>query len=241
MMHSKPVGVQEAERVFLLVYSLLTCCCLANANAENSKTLEFPSLPDGVYLIERTLFSLPKMFASKEAAEAYHKELEKHPELDASEPPQVLLFQLYVQQDGFVIHQVVRTNQTEYVAKGNFFVSVNAEENWAFEERGNTVTLITNSPNYSLTDAGPIAGLLETGEAFYSNLISLGMDIIGSPTVTSTGEVDVITGLVKQGPPYHGEVRYDSEGRATNILCMTENPSNPYDMVLSISYLGNTR
>lgn|ERR1043166_8669170 len=235
-MHSRQLGRPDHP---LMLCILLTCCFAAKADAENSKTLQFPSLPDGVYLIERTIFSPPKIFYSKEEAEAYIEQLKKHPELDASQSPEVSFYQFYVQQDGFVIHQVVRTNETEYVGKGNFFVSVNGKENWAFEERGHTITLITNSPNYGLADAGPIAGLLKTGQAFYDNLSALGTDIIGSPAVISKGQLDFITGHTKQGHPYHGEVRYDSDGRATNVLCIVENSSNPYDLSLDISYSGN--
>jgi hypothetical protein len=133
---------------------------------------------------------------------------------------------------------VVRTDRNEYVPKGNFFVSVNGKQNWTFEERGNTVTLITNSPNYSLSASGPVAGLLEAGQSFYDELRTLGMGVIVSSTVISTGDVDLISGEVKQGLPFNGQVRYDSQGRPTNIVCGVANPSEPYDLGFEISYQG---
>ena len=71
--------------------ALLACCCLT-AKADSSKTLSFECLPDGTYLIERTLFSPPKIFTSSESANAYLEEVKKHPELEAARPPMSRFF-----------------------------------------------------------------------------------------------------------------------------------------------------
>src|ERR1017187_391547 len=95
-----------ADVTVLILWACVSACCSrAYADADNSKTIEFPSLPDGVYLIKRTIFSPPKMFDSKEKADAYLEELKKHPELENSQPPEDSFYQLHVQADNFIIHQ----------------------------------------------------------------------------------------------------------------------------------------
>ncbi len=181
------------------------------------------------------------MFTSQGEADAYLKKFKEHPELWDSMSPEVVFLDLYVQQDGFVVHELKQTNQTEFVPKGNFFVSVNGKQNWAYEELGNTVTLIANATDYSPAVAGPVAGLLKTGQAFCNEFRVLGMNVIGSPTVTSKGEADLIAGRLIQGLAYKGEVLYDGEGRATNILCTVETPSNPHDLNFDVSYSGDEK
>ena len=225
----------------IAAFTFLICGHNAYASGGGSKDESVVSLPDGVYLIERVSYAPMKMFSSEQEAKAYAEAIKKNPELRFSGLTEDAFFQLYLEGSDFIIHQMELTNQNEYTPKKNFFVSLNKEKNWAFEESGNTVTIVTNSVRDRPEDGGPIRGLLKTGESFYEELGTLGLNVIGSPQITKQTEVDLISGTTMQGAAYTGEMRRDSEGRPTNIVCRVDDPSRPSGLGFEIWYEGTPK
>jgi hypothetical protein len=127
---------------------------------------------------------------------------------------------------------LIQTESGEYVPKGNFFVSVSDVSAWAFEENASRITIITNLNG--LDSAGPVAGLLQTGDNFCKELKEMGFGKLDLSSIKQVGS-NAIAGKDIKGNLFDGEMQRNDQGQITNIISKMASTSKNYELNMDIS------
>jgi hypothetical protein len=170
------------------------------------------SLAAGDYLIKRTLPFQPRAFETEAEALAWIEAIQSR---TLQEEGWSEYFRLLIQGENFVVHQMRTTNGTQFSPNMNLMVAV-ADVSWAFEESANRVTIISNRFD-THHDALPVAGLMEAGVSFASELRTFGLRELALTTAVDL-DPGRIAGSTRQGKAYTARISRGPRGRVQRIL-----------------------